>query len=137
MQTRRSRSSFFVVLNWPTYRFYDLPDGPLGISFFIAASASGVSGTTGSFAAAVLPLEPPLPPDPKNCIAVSASPSIAPPPFPPPQVREAMEKPNQRVYGAQPSGRADQTRVEMASITRRTSCGSRVRSELCAANAIA
>jgi len=23
--------------NWPTYRFYDVPDGPLGISFFIAA----------------------------------------------------------------------------------------------------
>jgi hypothetical protein len=57
-----------------------LPDGPLGISFFIAASASGVNGTTGSFAAAMLPLEPPLPPDPKNRIAVSASPSIAPPP---------------------------------------------------------
>ena len=66
--------------NWPRYRFYDLPDGPSGISFFIAASAAGVSGTTGSFAAAVLPLEPPSPPDPKNRIAVSASPSIAPPP---------------------------------------------------------
>jgi len=90
---------FFRRPNWPTYRFYDLPDGPLGISFFIATSTSGVSGTTGSFAAAVLPLEPPSPPDPKNRIAVSASPSIAPPPFPPPQVREAMEKPNQRVYG--------------------------------------
>jgi hypothetical protein len=89
---------FFRRPNWPTYRFYDIPYGPLGISFFIATSASGVSGTTGSFAAAVLPLEPPLPPDPKKCIAVSASPSIAPP-FPPPQVREAMEKPNQRVYG--------------------------------------
>jgi hypothetical protein len=48
--------------NWPTYRFYDVPDGPLSISFFFAA---------------LLPLEPPLP---KNRIAVSASPSIAPPP---------------------------------------------------------
>jgi len=28
---------FFRRPNWPTYRFYDVPDGPLGISFFIAA----------------------------------------------------------------------------------------------------
>lgn len=68
----------FLRPNWPTYRFYDLPNGPSGISFFIAASPLGVSGTAGSFAA-VLPLEPPLP-NPKNRIAVSASLSIAPPP---------------------------------------------------------
>src|SRR5882762_468240 len=59
---------------------YDFPDDSLGISFFIAASPSAVTGAGGNFAAVP---EPPLP-EPKNFIAVAARPSSAPPPFPPP-----------------------------------------------------
>src|SRR5437762_8239016 len=54
----------------------------LGISFLSAASPSGPNGASGKLVEVPAP-DPPLL-GPKKRIAVAASPSRAPPPFPPP-----------------------------------------------------